>query len=345
MPNELVPPDSGRVLALLESGRNAIAEARTTDDLKFIRDQAQTAYYFLKQREYSFEAQQDAAEIKVRAERRLGEMLHDLRLNGHLGGGVNNTTVLKDLDISPNESSRWQRLAELSDNDFEEHVASARASKKEITTQGVYRLARSLERKTGQQNGHPEDACTIADLHRLVASGKKFGTIYADPPWRYDNQGTRAATDNHYVTMSLEDLAALPVASLAADKSHLHLWTTDSFLEPAIELLKGWGYERRQTFIWCKPQLGIGNYWRSNHEYMLLGIRGGLTFADDSATLSYIELPRTKHSTKPVEIRRLVEKVSPGPRLELFGRECADGWVVWGNQIERGLFDGDIPEM
>jgi N6-adenosine-specific RNA methylase IME4 len=336
--NELVPPEQCRILALLESGRDAIAQARTADEVKLIRDQAQTAYYFLKQREYSFDAQQDAAEIKVRAERRLGQLVAKLKTEQG-GNFVLPPGVLRI------ESHRWQKLAALSDDQFEDHVKETREAHKEVTTQGVYRLARSLERKTEQHKGHPENGCTVADLRRLIADGRKFGTIYADPPWRYDNQGTRAATDNHYVTMTIEDLAALPIADLAAEKSHLHLWTTDSFLEPAIALLKGWGYERRQTFIWCKPQLGIGNYWRSNHEYMLLGIRGGLTFADDTATLSYIELDRTKHSAKPLEVRRLVEKVSPGPRLELFGRECVDGWVVWGNQIDRGLFDDDIKAL
>src|SRR5262249_60044729 len=133
----------------------------------------------------------------------------------------------------------------------------------------------------------------------------------------------------HSRAMSVADIAALPVAELAAEQAHLHLWATDSFLEEAIGLLKGWGFQRRQTFIWCKPQLGLGNYWRSNHEYLLLGIRGNLTFPDTSAVKSYVEIPRTRHSAKPHEVRKLIEKVSPGPRLELFARKVADGWTVW----------------
>jgi len=189
-----------------------------------------------------------------------------------------------------------------------------------------------------------DPCCTTDELQKLIDQGVRFGCIYADPPWQYGNQSTRAATDNHYGTMSLEAIASLPVNQLAAPKSHLHLWTTDSFLEPAIDLLKGWGFERRQTFVWVKPQLGIGNYWRSSHEYLLLGIRGGLTFPPSNLK-SWGQWDRTEHSEKPEGVRSIIEQVSPGPRLELFARTLAPGWTSWGNQIRQSLFSPAAVEV
>jgi len=90
--------------------------------------------------------------------------------------------------------------------------------------------------------------------------------------------------------------------------------------------------------VWVKDQMGIGNYWRVSHEFMLLGVRGECPFLDRSQ-MSWIKSPRTRHSAKPEVVRKMVEKVSPGPRLELFGRRLANGWTVWGNQIDRTMFD------
>ena len=181
------------------------------------------------------------------------------------------------------------------------------------------------------------DTCTIEDLHSLIDAGKKFGTIYADPPWPYSNQATRSATDNFYDTMTLEDIAALPVPQLTADKAHLHLWTTNGFLFESRAILEAWGFTYKSCFVWVKPQMGIGNYWRVSHEFMLLGVKGGLVFADHGQ-MSWLRHDRIGHSRKPEAIRQIIEKVSPGPYLELFGRRPIDGWTVYGNEIERSIF-------
>jgi N6-adenosine-specific RNA methylase IME4 len=193
-------------------------------------------------------------------------------------------------------------------------------------------------------NGKAGEGCTVADLGLLIEAGRTFGTIYADPPWQYGNQATRAATHNHYRTMTVDDLANLPVKDLAADPCHLHLWTTSSFLREALDLLKYWGFTYKSMFVWVKPQLGIGNYWRVSHEILLLGVRGDLTFANKSLR-SWQEYNRTEHSRKPEQIRRLVETASPGPYLELFGRRAVDGWTVWGDDIARDLFTQGIEEF
>ena len=178
---------------------------------------------------------------------------------------------------------------------------------------------------------------TAKTLEQLIDAGKKFGTVYADPPWSYGNQATRSSTDKHYTTMPVADICSLPIEQLAAETSHLHLWTTNGFLREAFDVMDAWGFTYKSCFVWTKPQMGIGNYWRVSHEFMLLGVRGKLTFADHGMR-SWIEDARRKHSAKPDVVRDMIEKASPGPRLELFARQQAEGWTSWGNQVSPTLF-------
>lgn len=192
----------------------------------------------------------------------------------------------------------------------------------------------------------PSDAtCTITDLDKLAATGRKFGTIYADPPWVYDNQGTRASTGNHYDGLSVEQLCALPVGELAARDAHLHLWTTNGFLFECPRIFEAWGFEFRSSFVWVKGQIGIGNYWRNSHEFLLTAIRGDAKRFNDHSIRSWLECDRGAHSAKPEQVRSFIERASPGPYLELFGRRSAPNWAVWGNQIERTIFDLDVAEV
>jgi len=191
---------------------------------------------------------------------------------------------------------------------------------------------------TPMKENHIFETCAISDLDSLIQSGKKFGTIYSDPPWKYSNQATRASTSNHYKTLTPDEIASLPISELTDEKAHLHLWTTNAFLFECPKILEAWGFEYKGVFVWIKNQMGIGNYWRVSHEFMVLGVKGGLTFSDHSQ-MSWHQSGRTKHSVKPEHIANLIEKVSPGPYLELFGRRSRNNWIVWGNEIDRNLFN------
>jgi N6-adenosine-specific RNA methylase IME4 len=179
------------------------------------------------------------------------------------------------------------------------------------------------------------ETCTVEDLSVLAASGRRFGCLYADPPWLYDNQGTRASTGNHYQGLTVDELCALPVMDLAADNAHLHLWITNAFLFDAPRIFAAWGFEFRSMFAWVKPQMGIGNYWRNSHEILLTAVRGDAKRFNDHSMISWMEFDRGVHSAKPQEVRAMVERASPGPYLEMFARSPVPNWTVWGNQIER----------
>jgi N6-adenosine-specific RNA methylase IME4 len=179
----------------------------------------------------------------------------------------------------------------------------------------------------------------VRHLQSLIDDGRRFPTIYADPPWQYANRAARGAAERHYRTMTLDDICRQPVAELAADDAHLHLWTTNGFLKDAFRVIEAWGFRYKSCFVWVKPELGCGNYYRVSHEFLLLGVRGRLPFRNRTQR-SWQLHPRREHSRKPEHVRLLIEQVSPGPYLELFGRtDVPDSeWTVFGNQVDRRLF-------
>ncbi len=183
------------------------------------------------------------------------------------------------------------------------------------------------------------DACSVSSLQELIAQGRQYPTIYADPPWPYENGASRAAAVDHYSVLSIEQICEEPVEQLAADNAHLHLWTTNAFLREAFEVMEAWGFGFKSCLVWVKDEIGMGNYWRVSHEFLLLGVRGKLTFQDRTLP-SWIKARRTTHSRKPGAVRALIEKASPAPYLELYGREefPNSAWTVFGNQVEKRLF-------
>jgi N6-adenosine-specific RNA methylase IME4 len=181
----------------------------------------------------------------------------------------------------------------------------------------------------------------------MVPEGQ-FATIVADPPWQYGNTSTRGAAEDHYNTMTIEELCDLAVASeRAAEQSHLYLWTTAGHLPEAFQVMEAWGFTYKTYLVWVKPQMGMGNYFRVSTELVLFGIKGGMR-TRDMGLMNWFQVKRGKHSAKPLAFYDLVARASPGPYLELFARcgaatgsqlpgtcqcsRCRLGWEVWGNQ-------------
>jgi N6-adenosine-specific RNA methylase IME4 len=271
-------------------------------------------------------------------------VLEELRAKGHnppaLQTCMNAGTIAKAFTTyRRREVLSWEHhrtVASLDEREQDWLLERAQANSWPVTVlrDEVRRYKLERLRRPGEQQYQTQ---TIADLQALVAEGRRFGTIYADPPWPYGNQGTRAATRKHYKAhndLTVVDICNLPVAALAGDNAHCHLWTTNGFLREAFDVMAAWGFTYKSCFVWVKPDFGIGNYWRVGHEFMLFGIRGRAPFGDN-AQQSWLYEAIGEHSVKPEKIRRIIERCSPGEYLEMFARREVPGWTVWGNEIER----------
>ena len=170
----------------------------------------------------------------------------------------------------------------------------------------------------------------------------KFRTIVADPPWS-KNQTSGSANSyggaiNHYPLMTLDRIKAMPVADLASENAHLYLWVTNSNIDEGLEVVRAWGFRYISVFHWIKPKLGIGNYLRNASETCIFAVRGKLPPKCRTQINWLISYP-TVHSEKPREFISVVERVSPGPYLELFCRTrpaSHEKWHCWGNETEGG---------
>lgn len=339
-------------LARLERIKSELSTMNSLDTVADLRDKAAALRAYAKSTGETLECQNRLAAIRIGAERRAGELLAEMEKNkgtrGQLAGSSivrppEDAPTLSDLGINKSKSSRWQKIASIPDEVFEKFIEETIRKEQELTSKAVVSLAKKQSGQSKEdKDGAFSDGCSVDDLQKAADLGVKFGCIYADPPWQYGNQGTRAATDNHYDTMTIEQIAALPIAELAADDAHLHLWTTNGFLFESKAIMEAWGFEYKSCRVWVKPQMGLGNYWRLAHEFLLLGVRGNAGF-DAADKMSWLQADRLKHSKKPYIFRKDIEEVSPGPRLELFGREESPGWVVWGNEVSRNLFSESLP--
>ncbi len=191
----------------------------------------------------------------------------------------------------------------------------------------------------------PQPLAQPDDAPPPIIPAGKFATIVADPPWRYGNTSTRGAAEDHYPTMSIEELCALDVArERSADHAHLYLWATAGHLPEAFTVMQAWGFTYKTYLVWVKPQMGMGNYFRVSTELVLFGVKGGMRTLD-RGLMNWFEARRGRHSAKPERFYDdLVTKASPEPYLEMFARcrkaddlicrctACRLGWAVWGNE-------------
>ncbi len=164
--------------------------------------------------------------------------------------------------------------------------------------------------------------------------GAVFSAIVIDPPWDWGDEGDKDQLGRArptYDTMQVEKIRDLPVGELADRDCHLYLWITNRSLPKGFDLLDAWGFRYITCLTWCKPSIGMGNYFRGSTEQVLFGVKGSqpLTRKDAGTWFSAKRGP-DGHSSKPAEFYQLVESCSPGPYLEMFARGPRKGWSVWG---------------
>jgi N6-adenosine-specific RNA methylase IME4 len=208
----------------------------------------------------------------------------------------------------------------------------ARGEKEILQAAKIIRAERSEARRTERVRNLVE----ISKGNAQLGTDQKFPIIYADPPWRYEHppMGGNRVIENHYPTMTLAEICALPVLDLATDDAVLFMWATAPKLAECFEVLNAWGFEYRTCAVWVKDKIGMGFYVRNQHELLLIAKRGDPPMpAEGDRSPSVIMAARTEHSEKPVEFYELIERMYPElPKIELFARDEREGWQRWGNQ-------------
>jgi N6-adenosine-specific RNA methylase IME4 len=349
------------LLPYYDTACKALAKAVRIDEVKDIRDKSRAMQVYAEQaKNHSLE--QNAIMLRLRAERRIGELLREMKERSERDAGTGGdrrsrsrgaTVKLSDLGVTKSQSSRWQRLADIDPTVFE-HVVAEACDK---AVRGVRNAVREIEilQEREAYRARTKEGGTVTDLEALVASGYRAATILVDVPSKfevYSGKGKQRAAERYYDTMSPDELKAMGhlVRALAAKDCALFYWTSGPLDEQAHEIIRAWGFAYKTWgFVWVKtkpasgtPDLvdltptdlhrGMGYHTRANVEVVLLATRGSpLRLAKNVHQV--VIAPVGEHSEKPDEVYRRIERLYPGPYLELFARKPRERWTTWGNEL------------
>lgn len=326
-------------LARYEAARAALEQAKSVDEAKSIRDKAVALEAYARQANDGALLEW-AIEIRMRAERKAGALLKLMAETGERAtrGGDRRSNFhgeslkLANIGVSHIQSHRWQRLASLEVEAFEQRVGVA---KREIARSAegtrAERQAEKKERRAAREAALGQKQCALPD--------KKYGVIYADPEWRFEpwsrESGMDRSPDNHYPTSCLEVIAARDVASIAAKDCVLALWVMGGMLPHGLVVMAAWGFDFKSEYVWRKDRIGMGYWSRRKHELLLIGTRGDIPCpAPGEQWDSCFDAPVGGHSEKPECVCEMLEAYFPNlPKIELNRRgPPRPGWDAWGNE-------------
>jgi N6-adenosine-specific RNA methylase IME4 len=308
----------------------------------------------------------DATEFQLRAERHLGELLAKAKAAGelHAGGrrkkageGEAVPATLAEIGVDKKLSMTAQKAAALPAEAFEAVVAGARDRIRgghAILVDPVKSAAKEAEvaSRRAAHAARTKGGGSVADLGTLVREGRKFGSIGADPQWKFLTRsaaGDGRSANVHYRTEEVEKIRDLPVGELLADDGAFYMWMVDWCPQDALDLLAHWGLRHVTTaFTWVKTNsddpgrgvfedstwhLGQGYWSRANPEDCWLATKGSpkRLYAD---VRQLIVAPVMEHSRKPDEWLARIERLTGGDYLELQARRTRPGWVSWGDELE-----------
>jgi N6-adenosine-specific RNA methylase IME4 len=163
---------------------------------------------------------------------------------------------------------------------------------------------------------------------------KLYDVIYADPPWRYSFSKSKSRKiENQYPTMTVDEICSLDIP--AKDNAVLYLWATAPKLLEALEVMAAWGFEYKTHAVWDKEKIGMGYWFRGQHELLLVGVKGKFSPPEPSMrSPSVLRKKREGHSSKPRQVREEISMYFPwADKIELFAREQVPGWACWGDEV------------
>ena len=323
-------------LVKFDQAYQAIMIAKTVDEVKQIRDKAEALRAYLKQQGESLEMQNTCAEIRLRAERRAGQLLIEIpRSNGgrpleHIDENMSNdwtsfSQILLENDVSRSTAYNWQAIATLPEPIFEQAIIETKNNCDELTSSRMLKIARRYIAKNNKTTPPPLTG--------------KYRVLYADPPWKYSDSGLDdyGHAERHYPSMTIQELCDMgdDIKTISEDDAVLYLWVTSPLLESCFGVMRAWGFEYKASFIWDKVRHNHGHYNSVRHEFLLICTRGSCTPDIYKLFDSVQSIERTdEHSEKPEEFRDIIDTNYPnGNRIELFARRPANlDWEVWSNE-------------
>jgi N6-adenosine-specific RNA methylase IME4 len=354
--------ESKTSLALYDAACRALAEARSIDEVKNIRDEAVAMAVYARQAK-NRDLEADAVEIRMRATRRLDQLRQAQKETVGLNRGVrwvgkkpaeDDRPTLASQGIDKNLAHQARVLGAMDDAAFERKVAEARDSAARVFRRAIREAEIAQERQ--ERRMRTALGGSVGDLHTLIASGYRAGAMMIDAPWPFQQYGDGERADRavttHFDTMTIDEIKELPVRALAADDCAIFVWLTWPHMPVWASVLEAWGVTYSAlAFDWVKLNAsGEGLHWgngygtRANPEPCILA-KVGNPLRLDAGVHSIIEAPVGEHSEKPDEAYRRIERLYPGPYLELFARKPRDGWTTWGNEVAPPPADDglDIP--
>jgi N6-adenosine-specific RNA methylase IME4 len=320
-------------LVIFTKGALMLAEADTIQRCKELKSLGLTAADWAKRKGMGEKAILYCRSFALEAERKMGQMLNKTPVStGRPGPGRGKKGVAagnalsgspptaKELGLNRKQRAEARLLAALSQTLFE-LVKSGEKTKRE-----VFKIVKREKKKR-------EHAAKIKCAVASDFTGP-FDLVAADPPWRYEHcEANNREIENHYNTATLEDI--FKHKPNAADASVLFLWATAPKIEEAISVMNAWGFSYRSCAVWDKQRMGMGYWWRIQHELLLVGVKGDHGCTPESVRVSSIfTSPRGKHSEKPACVYKWIERAFPDARkLEMYARKPRPGWATSGNEI------------
>lgn len=320
----------------VERARDFLSQSKNVDEVREVADKAKAVALYLRSVEASIESQNDAAEIRLRAERRLGEISQEIEEDGRgrkpkvkaaAPAVITKGAKLAELGLKERDARRYEQLAKIPEVKFDELIEETRSKGERLTSSAPLKLVR--------QDAKAKKAAELRSKPIPQADGR-FDVIVIDPPWFYEKRAEDITQRGQipYPPMTQDELLALPVPDRAEEDCILWCWTTNAFIEDALELGKHWGFELKTMLTWGKDRMGNGDWLRGKTEHCLMFVKGRPIVTLTNQTTLLMAGVR-EHSRKPDEFYALVESLCPGTKLDMFAQEQREGFVVWGSDTNK----------
>ena len=325
----------GNELAKIESFRADLAKAETFEEISFLKSQSEAIAEFAKRLKLGLDKQNEIGVFLTEVTAKQGEWLEKhfpskVRIDRKTTSATNaDVKSIRDIGINEHQSSNSRLIAKEKELVQEAIEEIKKDAKQVVTPNAVQKKVRQKLREENIEKQKQE-----IENNKLPIINGLYDIISIDPPWnygrKYDPDGSRVA--NPYPEMTNEDIKNIELP--LNDNAVVFLWTTHKFLPIAFEILNHWELEYKATMVWDKVNIGMGNWFRMQCEFCLVGIKNK-PFWNNTKFSELIKEKRREHSRKPDSFFNLINEICAGRKLEYFSREKRDGWDVFGNDVNK----------